>query len=151
MQSTEQMWESLTSAVRALGRVDGLSVRGVGFDATCSLVLVDKDGKAISIDPAGESQWDVLMWMDHRARAEADHINRAAKGHRVLDFVGGKVSLEMQMPKLLWIKRNLPGAWKRARHFFDLPDYLTWRATGTCGSGTIHRLKFGFYQFPGGA
>ena len=48
-----------------------------------------------SIDPdggdRGDSEWDVLMWMDHRARDEADHINRVAAGHRVLDFVGGKV------------------------------------------------------------
>ena len=44
------------------------------------------------------------MWMDHRAQAETDLINN--QGHAVLDYVGGKVSLEMQTPKLLWLKRN---------------------------------------------
>ena len=36
----------------------------------------------------------------------------------------------MQMPKLLWLKKHLPKSWRRAVHFFDLPDYLTYRATG---------------------
>ena len=50
MQSTEQMWNALTTAVFAVKPAADethLSVRGVGFDATSSLVLVGKDGKAI--------------------------------------------------------------------------------------------------------
>ena len=35
-----------------------------------------------------------------------------------------------QTPKLLWLKRHHPLAWSSAAHFFDLPDYLTWRCTG---------------------
>ena len=38
----------------------------------------------------------------HHLQAEADEIN--STGHRLLDYVGGAVSLEMQMPKLLWLK-----------------------------------------------
>jgi len=42
------------------------------------------------------------MWMDHRAVNEADMINRTR--HPVLRSVGGSISLEMQLPKLLWLK-----------------------------------------------
>jgi ribulose kinase len=60
---------------------------------------------------------------------EAAEINRT--GHEVLECVGGQVSLEMQLPKLLWLKRHAAAScWARARHFFDLPDWLTYRATG---------------------
>jgi FGGY-family pentulose kinase len=31
---------------------------------------------------------------------------------------------------LLWVKRHLPDTWQSAARFFDLPDFLTYRATG---------------------
>lgn len=42
------------------------------------------------------------MWMDHRAVSQVERIN--ATQHRVLRYVGGVMSVEMQPPKLLWIK-----------------------------------------------
>ena len=50
---------------------------------------------------------------------------------RVLDYLGGVMSPEMQTPKLMWIKRNLPEIWERAGQFFDLADFLTYRASGS--------------------
>ncbi|KAL3270332.1 hypothetical protein HHI36_009380 [Cryptolaemus montrouzieri] len=36
----------------------------------------------------------------------------------------------METPKLLWLKRNLnEECWQKAASFFDLPDFLTWKAT----------------------
>lgn len=67
--------------------------------------------------------------MDHRAVHEARAINQTR--HDLLRFVGGQVSLEMQTPKLVWIKKNLPETWAKATRFFDLPDYLTFRSTGS--------------------
>lgn len=69
-----------------------------------------------------------MLWMDHRAAAQADHINRT--GHRLLDNFGGKISPETQTPKMLWIKQHLPDTWPRVGHFFDLPDFLAYKCTG---------------------
>ena len=66
--------------------------------------------------------------MDHRAITQAERIN--ALHHRVLDYVGGIISPEMQTPKLLWLKQHMPNTWANAGYYFDLPDFLTWRATG---------------------
>lgn len=67
--------------------------------------------------------------MDHRASAEAEAINKLR--HPILKYVGGKISLEMETPKLLWLKNNLKESWNRADLFFDLPDFLTWKATSS--------------------
>lgn len=78
--------------------------------------------------------------MDHRAHEEADFIN--AIGHNILQYVGGKVSLEMQTPKMLWLKKNLPASWNSAALLFDLPDFLTWKATGSESRyNLIHNIK----------
>lgn len=77
----------------------------------------------------GEVNQNIILWMDHRAHEEAQFINGTK--HSVLQSVGGKISLEMEIPKLLWVKKNIPNTWANAGVFFDLPDFLTWRCTGS--------------------
>lgn len=68
--------------------------------------------------------------MDHRAQKQTDQIN--ATKHDLLKYVGGKVSVEMQMPKIKWLKENCQeSTWPNIWRIFDLADYLTWRATGS--------------------
>ncbi|WP_459773533.1 FGGY-family carbohydrate kinase [Asaia astilbis] len=131
-QSSSDIWEAICTSVR--GAMHQLSekqpvVRGIGFDATCSLVVLDPDGNPLSVDPQGAPEQDIILWADHRAMKEAEEIN--AGQYDVLRYVGGTISPEMETPKLLWIKRNLPEIYTRAGYFFDLPDFLTWRATGS--------------------
>ena len=104
-------------------------VGGLGFTATCSLVAMGHDGQPVTVSLSHNPERNVILWQDHRAVQEAEEIN--AGGHGVLKFVGGQISPEMQPPKLLWLKRNLrEDCWERARHFFDLADFLTYKATG---------------------
>ena len=51
----------------------------------------------------GDEHKNVVLWMDHRAHTEAEFINTT--NHKVLDSVGGVMSVEMQPPKLMWIKK----------------------------------------------
>jgi len=130
-QSSDDIWQACGSAVRAA--LDAASARpedvaGVGFDATCSLVALDAQDRPVSVSPRGDDARNVVLWMDHRALEETARINRT--GHEVLRYVGGGVSPEMQTPKLLWLKERLPECFRRAARFFDLPDFLTYRATG---------------------
>lgn len=131
-QSGEQIWQAVCSAVRAAvaeAAVPPEAIRGIGFDATCSLVVVDAAGQGVAVGPSGDPARNVMVWMDHRAQAEAEEIN--AGGHAVLQYVGGRISPEMETPKLLWLARHRPAAFAQAAHFFDLSDYLTWRASGS--------------------
>ncbi len=131
-QSGNDIWRAVCASVREAVAASGLpreAIAGIGFDATCSLVAVKADGEPVAVGPSGNPERNVIVWMDHRATAIAEEIN--AGGHRVLDYVGGRISPEMETPKLAWLKRNLPASFAAADHFFDLPDYLTWRSTGS--------------------
>ncbi|YBV96827.1 FGGY-family carbohydrate kinase [Phyllobacteriaceae bacterium JZ32] len=97
------------------------SVAGVAFDATSSLYIEAEGGAPL--DGGG----DVICWMDHRGEAEAAEID--ATGHRFLAHVGGALSPESNLPKLLWLKRNRPEVWARVRGARDLCDELARRAT----------------------
>lgn len=130
-QSSDDIWESCGAAIRAALAQAGAKaaqVAGIGFDATCSLVALGDGDRPVTVSPTGEDAWNVVVWMDHRATAQAARINET--GHEVLRYVGGVVSPEMQTPKLLWLKERLPETWQRAKRFLDLPDFLVYRATG---------------------
>jgi len=131
-QSSQDIWSAACAAVREAVGQSGLGPRaiaGLGFDATCSLVALDAEGHSLPVGPSGDIRRDVVVWMDHRAVAEADEIN-AAK-HDVLRYVGGAISPEMEAPKLLWLARHAPDTYARAGHFLDLTDFLTYRASGS--------------------
>jgi D-ribulokinase len=43
-------------------------VAGIGFDATCSLVVLgEEDGTPHPVGPSGDPERDIIVWMDHRA------------------------------------------------------------------------------------
>ena len=130
-QSSDDIWRACGVAVRAALAASGMgptAIAGIGFDATCSLVVLDAADRPVSVSPTGKDAQNIIVWMDHRATEEAERIN--ATGHEVLRYVGGTVSPEMQTPKLCWLKRHLPDCWRRGRRFLDLPDFLSYRATG---------------------
>lgn len=130
-QSSEDIWEKTGLAIREAikqAQIEFQQILGISFDATCSLVCLDKKHEPLTISPTGDSKRNIIVWMDHRAIKEANFINQT--GHRVLNYVGGKISPEQQPPKLKWIKENLSETWARAGKFMDLADFMVFRATG---------------------
>ena len=113
-QSSDDIWAACGAAVRdALAQAGAAAeqVAGIGFDATCSLVALDAHDRPVTVSPSGDDAWNVVVWMDHRATAQAARINETR--HEVLRYVGGVVSPEMQTPKLLWLKEKLPATGAR--------------------------------------
>ena len=129
---SEDIWQAVCGAVREARSAAGLPaerIAGIGFDGTCSLVIRAPDGDPVTVSTGGGDRWDTIVWLDHRAIAEAEECT--ATGHAVLDHVGGVMWPEMQVPKLMWLKRHLPESWARMGHAFDLADFLTWKACGS--------------------
>jgi len=130
-QSSADIWAQTCDAVRCAVIAGGVSadrVRAIGVDATCSLVAVSADGGPVSVDPDGDPEADIVMWMDHRATDEAGIIN--ATKDPALAYVGGEVSIEMELPKVLWMKRHAPERHAQVHRYRDLADYMVWRLTG---------------------
>ncbi|EPQ59684.1 Pentulose kinase [Gloeophyllum trabeum ATCC 11539] len=134
-QSTNEIWAAIAKTIKAVlaeSKVPASAVKGLGFDATCSLAVTDENAEPVVVtkgDQLGQNgDRNIILWADHRAEEEAELIN--STGSVVLDYVGGTMSLEMEVPKTLWLKRRMdPKLFARCQ-FFDLPDFLSYRATG---------------------
>ncbi|NIZ01165.1 FGGY-family carbohydrate kinase [Thalassospira lucentensis] len=130
-QDSENIWQSVCQSVRDALAQSGTpadQVAAIGFDATCSLVIRDQDNRPLGVTPDGDDNWDVIVWMDHRAVREAEECT--ATGAQVLKYIGGTMSPEMEVPKLMWLKRHHPDHWNKMGAAYDLADFLSFRATG---------------------
>ena len=132
-QSSTEIWNSICYCVKNCIResgVDPSEVFGIGFDATCSLVAIrESTDQPVGVGPDfSDHKENIILWMDHRAVEETDTIN--ATGDKCLKYVGGQMSIEMELPKMKWLKHNLPGGIEDCK-FYDLADFLTHKATGS--------------------
>lgn len=101
-QSTTDIWSAICSTIKtclAESKVSPGDVKGLGFDATCSLAVSDSDGTPVTVTKGGElgkkGERNVILWADHRAEKEAELIN--ATGSVVLDYVGGTMSVRLSI------------------------------------------------------
>jgi ribulose kinase len=97
-QSTGATWAAICSAVKGVvadSKIDPSDIKGLGFDATCSLAVTDMAGNPICISGGEhlgfEGERNIILWADHRAEKEAELINSTGSG--VLDYVGGVMSV----------------------------------------------------------
>ncbi|KAI0900906.1 Nup93/Nic96-domain-containing protein [Annulohypoxylon nitens] len=135
-QSTTDIWHCICHCVQRVVHQSGVDVshiKGIGFDATCSLAVFseDEDLPVTITGPDFENDGhdrNVILWLDHRPVQETEKIN--ATGHNLLRYVGGKMSIEMEIPKVLWLKNNMPPELFNRCKFYDLADALTHLATG---------------------
>nr|WP_283777782.1 FGGY-family carbohydrate kinase [Sansalvadorimonas sp. 2012CJ34-2] len=129
-QSTRNIWMAVCKATRQVlsdSNTDASAVKGIGFDATYSTVALDKSLFPLSISPNGNCFWNVIVWMDHRAKKQASTINSTQ--HQELQRLGGKINPEMPVPKMLWVKENMPEVWQQRGCFMMLHEWLVWHAT----------------------
>ncbi|KAG7811831.1 hypothetical protein KL921_002097 [Ogataea angusta] len=138
-QSSTEIWDAICYCVKTAisqSHVDPADVLGIGFDATCSLVAInEKTDEPMAVGPDfADHLENIILWMDHRAEVEVNEIN--ATHDECLKYVGGKMSIEMELPKMKWLKNHMPkdsngeSLFKQCK-FYDLADFLTHKATGS--------------------
>lgn len=135
-QSTNDIWRCICNSVHraiAQNNIDPHSIRGIGFDATCSLAVFTHDtDEPVSVTgptfDSNNNDHNVVLWLDHRPVEETKQINKTK--HNLLRYVGGTMSIEMEIPKVLWLKNNMPKELFDRCKFYDLTDALEHIATG---------------------
>ena len=142
-QSTTNIWTSLTTSCKEILKTSGIDpalVKGVGFDATCSLAVVNQQGHPVSVSRTGDSEdeednsflgrevsgekaWNVILWADHRAEEEAEIIN--ATGEGVLGFVGETMSVSHPAYVIGGCDMLTPSSrWRSPRPFGSLSTWI---------------------------
>ncbi|MGC8717938.1 MAG: FGGY-family carbohydrate kinase [bacterium] len=122
-QDARDWWSALKFTVKKVIKDSGIdpkAVGGISLDAmACTVVALDENG-----DPLRNA----LLWMDVRAFKEAQKVT--ATKEDILRFAGGDESPEWMIPKAMWLKKNEPDVYNRARYIVEATDYLMYKLTG---------------------
>jgi ribulose kinase len=102
-QSTTNIWSAISTAIKstlAQAEVDGNMIKGLGFDAACSLAVVNWEDQPIVVTKGAQlgsvGERNIIVWCDHRAEEEAELINKSDSV--VLDYVGGTMGVRYPFP-----------------------------------------------------
>ena len=120
-QDPHDWWRGLVSSVRAVlaqapqEKIEGIGIGGQMHGAT----LLDAKGEVVR--PA-------ILWNDGRCQAECDSLHKKVPG--LIKETGNRALVGFTAPKLLWVQKHEPKAWKRVTTVLLPKDYLRWRLTG---------------------
>jgi L-ribulokinase len=143
----EGLTESVRAALAAAGRTAGDRVVGIGIDTTGSTpCAVDRAGTPLALTRGFEADPDAMfvLWKDHTAVAEAEHINRIARSWGGTDFTkyeGGVYSSEWFWSKILHLMRTSPKVRKAAFSWVEHCDWMPALLTGTTDPLTMKRSR----------
>lgn len=120
-QLPEDWWRALCQSTRRLMSTLGdAPIAAVGLSGQLNgIVLVDGQGQVLERS---------LIWLDQRATSEVLELEQSHR--RSLAVTASPVSPIAVLPKLIWLKRHRPQLMERARHIFQVKDYIFWRLTG---------------------
>ena len=125
-QDPEDWWNAAVSTIRdALqkSRIDPREIAGLSLSGQMhGLVLTDEGGRAL-----GRS----IIWCDNRTVESCEEFTRLAGGRDKLIQISANPALTgFTAGKTLWVRKNQPEIWEKARHILLPKDYVRLRLTG---------------------
>ncbi len=144
-QDPAEVWESMVSAVRSLGRqVELKAVKALCFSSAMhGLLGVDHDSNPL---------FRMLTWADSRAGCEAEIMAGEQGGDEIYRRTGCPATALYYPARVMWVKRSLPDVFSRVALFCSIKDLFMHRLTGVWtmdlsnassnGLLSIHELGF---------
>jgi len=144
---TESLTEAIVEAVKAAPSGTSQNIIGIGIDTTGSTPApVDRDGSVLALNDGFEQDPDAMfiLWKDHTAIEEAEHINKIARTWGGTDYTlysGGVYSSEWFFSKILHILRTNNKVGNSAYSWVELADWIPAILTGNMKPEEIKRSR----------
>jgi xylulokinase len=122
------MWTEIKATIRHCVEKSGINPRKIsgfgvaGFGET--VIPVGRDAREIC--PA-------IDWRDARSRsykAETDFLGKEIGAFHLFEITGCPLSYNRSVTKLMWLKKNKPGVYKKTWKFLAIEDFVNWKLTG---------------------
>ncbi len=124
-QHPDDWWRAAREAVPRV-----LDAAGIDASAIAAVGLSGQMHGASLLDADGQVVRPALIWCDQRTQAECDEITDRVGARRLVELTCNPALTGFTAPKLLWVRRHEPDAWRRVRRVLLPKDYVRFRLTG---------------------
>jgi xylulokinase len=125
-QNPEDYWQGIVKNTRqlmTLSEIDGNLVLGMVFSTQAmGIIALDENDQLLNNN---------ITWVDGRAEDQARQLMNMLGGKTIFSkLIGVEITGKDVIPKLRWIKQNLPDVYQQTKTIVDVNGYLKFRATG---------------------
>jgi len=143
----ESLTEAVVEAIKLAPSGTSQNIIGIGIDTTGSTPApIDRDGNVLALNNGFKKDPDAMfvLWKDHMAVEEAEHINKIARTWGGTDYTvysGGVYSSEWFFSKILHILRANKRVRDNAHSWVELADWVPAILTGNTKPEDIKRSR----------
>ncbi len=120
-QDPRQWWEAASGVLAKLSETVGRP-EGIGLSGQMHGL--------VALDSADEVIRPAILWNDQRTAAECEEIERTLGLERLIALTGNRALPGFTAPKLLWLRRHEPEAYRRLARVMLPKDYVRMRLCG---------------------
>ena len=118
-------WDACVATLKKVMTESGINasdVAGIGLSGQMhGLVLLDEHGEVLR---------NSIIWCDGRTAAECAEITETIGADRLIEITANPALTGFTAGKILWVRKNEPEIYARARHILLPKDYLRYKLCG---------------------
>jgi xylulokinase len=138
-QPADEWWAALTGVLREIAaQIDVRRLAG--------LSIVHQRETFVPVDAAFRPLRDAILWMDDRAALLLPELEAAIGGDRFHRLTGKRLSRNLTIAKILWLRRHEPDVFAATRYYLDTHAYLVSRLTGRAATSWGSADPTGLYD-----
>ena len=125
-QDPDVILENVYSGIRELlEQISARRVACVGLSGHMNgCIPVDEEGRALSSN---------IIHADARSEKQVAQIRRVISPEAFYALTGNRLDAHYTLPKMLWVKQNLPEVYRKTRWWLNTKDYIYGHLTGRFG------------------
>ena len=137
-QDPREWWAAVSAGIKQV-----LTESGIEAERVAAVGLTGQMHGLVLLDEAGEVLRPAILWNDQRTQAECDEIHERIGKEHFIQTTGNVALTGFTAPKILWVQKNEPQVYAKARHVLLPKDYIRFKLTGEYamdkadGSGTV--------------
>jgi xylulokinase len=124
-QQPEDWWRAACIAVRK-----AIASANLSAEEIACVGLSGQMHGAVMLDEQGSVVRPALIWCDVRTEKQCRDLTAKIGKEKLIQLTCNPALANFTLTKLLWVRENEPGNWKRVRSFMLPKDYVRFRLTG---------------------